>query len=999
MANITEVVSQIRFGLEQLSPRNAHHEFEHLCRHLARARICSNILPATGPVAAGGDQGRDFETFRTYLSASPIANSTFIGLVSSKPIGFACSLEKKGTISRKIKSDVTTIVSSGSVVDAVHFFAVANITLAIRHKLQAWAMSTHHVELEIHDGNAISELLADREVFWIAVTFLSIPAEIFPRASESDDDRWYESVLSRWKDQKPTGKNSAEFSEIKLAARLAFLNERLRQDLPFWITLIEKTFLDSPITNLRRRAIYEVCFLNLRGLNSLEGYEGLLRDYFSTIPNLSSATDLEDARNLVSYCTGALGHGVVGLTIQEVSDWQHSLIQRIDELLKETVHPNVEASLLGLKGWMFLIIDPVTPRPFDFEMTIEWWMKLADVVDSAPMFPLQRFADNATELLELILEINPKTQIPANYFQLTEKLDDLLAKRLGGFTAAENSLKRASVLHDQGRVLDAIDLLHRSKLDWYASETLREALSTMLFLSRAYMQLGLLFAAKYYALAVAFIAINNTQPSVRPYASRGLMRAATWDYILGAFCGFLNLTDIEIPIHQAHARDAGDLEKNTELHSIVFHLVMLKAISERVNPDFDHLVSTRIEKWLPKEWVDGILPEARQSLAGMDDEQLKEHLASELLGMPYDDLGPQRKVAWSALGVRWSAMWKNDYATTKEAEQFVAILQVYLVEIARHDLCLLKTSVHISLELVDSGAIEIHPIPSNSGRIWKVLLPRSGVHSPADLGKTHIDVFSAVDQILLEISLLPESGYLEIMKSLFKRGLANRIFVAHPYEAVYGEFIQQDDFNQFDRNANKNPFGEFNVPVFEHKELRWNNSPGPTYDRSSAEQALKNRYERIMPSIRYTLPRLLEVPRFRRTIANLRQKGWLDWHILTAVSGATMNERLNREFADEHDPERVTELYRGLSEEKEEWEPVPLNIFEEGVLLFCLYTNMPSTLKGLELECHQLTPDFEGIEEFLRHRYNYWTDDLPHSDPFSISKKNAVREKRRRAVP
>ena len=75
MTNIDQVISQIRFQLEQLSAKNAHHDFEHLCRHLARAKICGNIIPATGPVSAGGDQGRDFETFRTYLSSSPI---TFI---------------------------------------------------------------------------------------------------------------------------------------------------------------------------------------------------------------------------------------------------------------------------------------------------------------------------------------------------------------------------------------------------------------------------------------------------------------------------------------------------------------------------------------------------------------------------------------------------------------------------------------------------------------------------------------------------------------------------------------------------------------------------------------------------------------------------------------------------------------------------------------------------------------------------------------------------------
>ena len=65
MADRTQIIAQIRFAFEQLSERNAQHEWEHLCRHLARDRICSNILPATGPVQAGGDQGRDFGTFHT----------------------------------------------------------------------------------------------------------------------------------------------------------------------------------------------------------------------------------------------------------------------------------------------------------------------------------------------------------------------------------------------------------------------------------------------------------------------------------------------------------------------------------------------------------------------------------------------------------------------------------------------------------------------------------------------------------------------------------------------------------------------------------------------------------------------------------------------------------------------------------------------------------------------------------------------------------------------
>jgi hypothetical protein len=337
MAGIDQVISQIRFGLEQLSARNAHHEFEHLCRHLVRARVCSNILPATGPVAAGGDQGRDFETFRTFLNSTSIANSTFVGLASTKPIAFACSLEDKKSINRKIKSDVKTITASGATVEGIHYFASADITVAARHKLQAWAQNTHQVGLEVYDGNAIAELLGGRDVFWIAERFLNIPAEIFPPIP-SENETWYGKVLSDWKGKTPSGKSFPEFVEIRLAARQAFLKSDLRQDLPFWINLIESNFLTSPFDAIRRRSIYEVCFLNLRGLNSLEGYEDLLRGYFSDLDGLSNPTDLEDARVLASYCTGALGQGVVGLSFDEVSAWQHKIIGRIDQRLAETVH-------------------------------------------------------------------------------------------------------------------------------------------------------------------------------------------------------------------------------------------------------------------------------------------------------------------------------------------------------------------------------------------------------------------------------------------------------------------------------------------------------------------------------------------------------------------------------------------------------------------------------------------------------------------------------------
>jgi hypothetical protein len=62
-----QLIKYLRFQLNELSAENGHHTFEHICREVARARLATNLVPATGPVAGGGDAGRDFETFKSYL--------------------------------------------------------------------------------------------------------------------------------------------------------------------------------------------------------------------------------------------------------------------------------------------------------------------------------------------------------------------------------------------------------------------------------------------------------------------------------------------------------------------------------------------------------------------------------------------------------------------------------------------------------------------------------------------------------------------------------------------------------------------------------------------------------------------------------------------------------------------------------------------------------------------------------------------------------------------
>jgi len=118
---VNETVSRRRL----LSVQNGFHEFENLCRHLARVSICPNIIPASGPVSAGGDQGRDFETFATFLGKGS----------AGEDIAFACTLQKDN-VSAKVRSDIGRI-TCGRHVDAVYVFLAADLEISRVHDLQS----------------------------------------------------------------------------------------------------------------------------------------------------------------------------------------------------------------------------------------------------------------------------------------------------------------------------------------------------------------------------------------------------------------------------------------------------------------------------------------------------------------------------------------------------------------------------------------------------------------------------------------------------------------------------------------------------------------------------------------------------------------------------------------------------------------------------------------------------------------------------------------------
>lgn len=96
MPTRAELVAHVRFALSNLSARNGHHEFEALCLEVARQSVTPNVIPATGPVAGRGDQGRDFETFRSRVTPRLGTTGLLLGLDGHEIVAFACTLQRRG---------------------------------------------------------------------------------------------------------------------------------------------------------------------------------------------------------------------------------------------------------------------------------------------------------------------------------------------------------------------------------------------------------------------------------------------------------------------------------------------------------------------------------------------------------------------------------------------------------------------------------------------------------------------------------------------------------------------------------------------------------------------------------------------------------------------------------------------------------------------------------------------------------------------------------------
>ena len=240
----------------------------------------------------------------------------------------ACSVQKD-RLEEKVRGDLKSICGQGGAVKAVAFFAVQEIPVAVRHRLQEQARETHGVTLEIFDGHTISHMLAEADLIWVAERYLDLPSHLVPDSPDEPQPEWYTHTLAALRQREAVWLTPGAFSEVRDGLRHATFDNAARVDLPEWLDYMREFTTAENDAVLAVRARYECTVATLRGLNTLEGAEDDIRAVLDYAIGSDSPVLLEDASILLMYWGGAWRRRLATVHAQELRDRNLTLRARV----------------------------------------------------------------------------------------------------------------------------------------------------------------------------------------------------------------------------------------------------------------------------------------------------------------------------------------------------------------------------------------------------------------------------------------------------------------------------------------------------------------------------------------------------------------------------------------------------------------------------------------------------------------------------------------------
>jgi|TARA_R110002074_G_scaffold106578_2_gene230206 hypothetical protein len=633
--------------------------------------------------------------------------------------------------------------------------------------------------------------------------------------AKGGDEKWYYEERDKWKDYDLSGKFViGEIYEIIGLSRFYRQNPFLEGDEKQWKTILGNLLEDKGTADFCKKDIlYELIFLKLRPTlefkfkgNDDGSINEYAQNYFELVPDSQNdPVSIGDAVNLISILRAADGAELVILPDSSLHQWTNKIEAYISGIITSCL---IEKRCKLLESLAFLQMNlkywGQAERDEGFKEGLSTIREIINYSSEAKFYNYSSLYDIVNRIIDFFIDqdlAENYQEIIQEFEEVSSELAKLVEKREGKFSAAKVHRDRGiKYLHSSNpkNLLRALNHFQNAKLLLFQEETHEGFVLALLNVSQVYNALGLNMAAKYYALASFYIAIQDESLLKKATTSIGLI--FHYDFNQGSWVSCI--MDFERYITAKGEFDPDwDIEQNEDLRRTLIDYAFILHAAPVFSPQLTILIDGKMNDlgWLKDEFMAMFIKEFELHIK--DSSKLHEVSKSKLVDFPLNDIGKERIIQWYSFGLLWKITFENDYESNILGEEFCAIFQVLLSElkITFDDLDFIDSIGTVKIILI-KGSQLIPPKLINSDKgisSWEVSLP--DITKPIPYYPNMLTILVHLMQELIKdkkVKLI--DLFIELERDY---ELGSKTTVAQPYDILYKHMYSKKDYETLMRTG------------------------------------------------------------------------------------------------------------------------------------------------------------------------------------------------------
>lgn len=540
--------------LDTLTSQKAETVFESFAQRLAEKFIAPNIRPQTGPTG-GGDGKTDAET---YPVAKEVFDRWFISDVNAGSERWAFAFSAMKDWRKKVRSDVKEIAGTSRSYPRIYFVTNQYVSARQSSQVQDALQAEFGIPLTILDRTWLLDRVFDANSLDIAHETLGVGTKA-PVRIQGPRDLRRQTKLDELEKLIGDG-NSYDGRVPSLAedaletARLSRALEKPRIEVDGRYDRAVRLAKENKLEKHNLTAVYEWAWTSYFWFEDATRLNALYDEVEALAVTSKNADELDRLTNLLPLVINAVRQGMLPGDVAKIDERRDRITKALEAAKADTSRPNN-----SLHAHALLLLSKLTSvRSSEAAANLDCiWDEFTSVIKQSHglgTFPFESIANVLTMLGEFVPD-------SPSFDTLYETLTDALAEREKEATAAKLNTQRGYQKLEKGLHFDAIRWFGRAVGLLVKAEYEEELVAALRGCSIAYMDAGLSWAARNYALAAATSnfrhfnqsgSVEDIDPSILSHWFECELNLGRVPFVLTAY---------ELGISIRHARSRTDEQK------------------------------------------------------------------------------------------------------------------------------------------------------------------------------------------------------------------------------------------------------------------------------------------------------------------------------------------------------------------------------------------------------------------------------------------------------